>query len=318
MTETTNNLTNKQNLSFEGALVNRLAKEFLAEQIRTRRWGIFFKLLIALYLFLFILMYVNEKMELGELSDEKFTALIDINGVISADAEANADNIVSSLRAAYKNKSMLGLILRINSPGGSPVQAGYINDEIRRLKAENPSISVYAVITDLCASGGYYIAVAADEIYANKASQVGSIGVIMAGFGFVETLNKLGIERRLLYAGESKGFMDSFSPLKEGEIVHVDKMLNGIHQQFIDAVKRGRRGRLKDDDNIFTGLVWTGEQSIELGLVDGLGSSNYVAREIIGAEKIVDFTRRKNYLEQFAESIGASIMNQFFLKLIVN
>ena len=299
---------------FEQALVTRIAQEFLAEQRRARRWGIFFKLLLVFYLFLLLGIYGSNQRDLagGEFSGKPHTALVEINGVISDDSEASADYIVAGLRAAFDDDNTKGIILRINSPGGSPVQAGYVNDEIHRLRKKHPDVPVYAVITDLCASGGYYIAVAADKIYADKASIVGSIGVIMAGFGFVDTLQKLGVERRLMHAGKNKGFLDPFSPLKADEAAHADAMLNDIYQQFIKVVKEGRGKRLKDDDRIFSGLVWTGEQSVELGLVDGLGSTGYVAREVIGAEHIVDYTRHENYFDRFAKRFGAAMADRFY------
>lgn len=291
----------------EQKMVNQLAREFLQEQRSHRRWNIFFKSLLALYLFTFLAIFLVGQTDLSSFGSSKHSALIDIRGVISMDSEANADYVASALRAAFKDENTAGVILRINSPGGSPVQSGYINDEIRRLRGEYPDIPLYAVIGDLCASGGYYIAVAADKIYADKASLVGSIGVIMAGFGFVDTIEKMGIERRIRHAGESKAFLDPFSPQKESELAHVDNLLADVHQQFIDTVKQGRGDRLVDDKRIFSGLIWTGEQSIELGLVDALGSAGYVAREIIGEEEIVNFTRRENYLDRFAGSVGASL-----------
>jgi len=291
----------------EQKMVNQLAREFLQEQRSHRRWSIFFKSLFAFYLLSFLFIYLAGEWQLGS---GKHTALIDINGVISMDSEANADYVATGLRAAFKDKNTAGVIIRINSPGGSPVQSGYINDEIRRLRAEYPDIPLYAVIADLCASGGYYIASAADKIYADKASLVGSIGVIMSGFGFVDSIEKLGIERRVRHAGESKAFLDPFSPQKEADLAHIDNLLNDVYQQFIDTVKLGRGDRLVDDEKIFSGLVWTGEQSIELGLVDALGSAGYVAREVIGEEEIVDFTRRENYLDRFAGSLGTSLANR--------
>ena len=296
----------------EQKMVNELAREFLREQRIHRRWNIVFKCLLALYLFSFLAIYLAGQGEMGPIGGGRHTALVDINGVIAMDSEANADYISSGLRAAFEDKNTAGVILRINSPGGSPVQSGYINDEITRLRAEYPDTPLYAVISDLCASGGYYIASAADAIYADKASLVGSIGVIMAGFGFVDTIEKLGIERRVRHAGESKAFMDPFSPQKQEEIAHVDGLLDQVYQQFIDTVKAGRGERLVSgqDDVIFSGLIWTGEQSIELGLVDALGSAGYVAREVIGEEDIVDFTRRDSYLDQFAGSLGASLGRQ--------
>ena len=299
---------NIESNKFEQSLINGLAREMLSEQRRNRRWGIFFKILFVLYLSTFLIIYVVKNTETGSFSSDKHTALIEINGVIAANAEARADYIVTGLRKAFKDENTQGVILRINSPGGSPVQAGYINDEIIRLREKHPDIPVYAVISDMCASGGYYIAAAADKIYANKASIVGSIGVIMAGFGFVDTIEKLGIERRLLHAGDNKGFMDPFQPLKSGEATHVQGLLNEIHQQFIDVVKNGRGDRLVDDEKLFSGLIWSGQESIKLGLVDELASASQVARDVIGAEDIVDFTRRENYLDRFAKQMGSAML----------
>jgi len=294
--------------SFEQALVSQIAREFLDEQRRTRRWGIFFKALFALYLLVFLVAYLADSSGMSaSLPGERHTALVDIEGVIASDSEANADRIVAGLRAAFENERTAGIILRINSPGGSPVQAGYVNDEIRRLRAKYPDVPLYAVISDVCASGGYYIASAADKIYADKASIVGSIGVIMAGFGFVDAIQKLGIERRVRHAGDSKDFMDPFSPLREQDVKHVDELLQDVYSQFIDVVKKGRGDKLKGGNELFSGLVWTGEQSLELGLVDGLGSAGYVAREVIGVEDIVDFTRRYSYFDRFATKVGATL-----------
>lgn len=300
----------------EQRLVNQLAREFLKEQRSNRRWNVFFKSLLALYLFLFLVIYLAGRWEMGALSGEQHTALVEIQGVIASETEANADYVASGLRAAFEDENTAAVILRINSPGGSPVQSGYINDEIRRLRDKYPDTPLYAVISDICASGGYYIASAANEIYADKASLVGSIGVIMAGFGFVDSIEKLGIERRVRHAGESKAFMDPFSPQKENDLTHMDALLDDVYQQFIDTVKEGRGDKLGDDERIFSGLIWTGEQSIQLGLVDALGSAGYVAREVIGVEKIVNFTHRDTYLDRFAGSIGAGLTNQ--LKNLLN
>ncbi|MEE9117216.1 MAG: S49 family peptidase [Calditrichia bacterium] len=296
-----------QQVEFEQALVNKIASEAITEQRRARRWSVFFKLFMVGYISIFTIMYLVDGWDGPSLGIKKHTALIDISGVISAETQANADYIVSGLRAAFEDENTAGIILRINSPGGSPVQAGYVSDEIFRLREEYPDIPFYSVITDICASGGYYIAAAADKIYADKASVVGSIGVIMSGFGFVETIEKLGIERRLLHAGENKGFLDPFSPLKPEEVDHVETLLADIHQQFVDVVKKGRGDKLINDEKIFSGLIWTGEQSVELGLVDALGSPGYVAREVIGVEEIIDFTKRETILDQFASRIGVMV-----------
>ncbi len=302
-----NSSSNNDQKQMEQAIVNRIAQEAIAEQRRARRWGIFFKFFFAAYLVAFLIIYLPTDIGGAKISGGKHTALVDIEGIISNDAIANADHIVSGLRAAFEDSSTAGIILRINSPGGSPVQAAYVNDEIRRLKGLYPDMPLYAVISDICASGGYYIAAAADEIYANESSIVGSIGVVMSGFGFVEAIKKLGIERRLLHAGESKGFLDPFSPLKEEDLEHIDTLLTDVHEQFISVVREGRGDRLSDDENLFTGLIWTGKQSLELGLIDGIGSAGYVARELVGEEDIVDYTRRETFLDTFAKQIGTTV-----------
>ena len=297
---------------FEQALVNRIAREFLAEQRRARRWNIAFRLFIVLIVLTFLWVYLIGRSDIspGTLKTGKHTALIEVQGIIAPGEQAGADYVSASLRAAYEDGNTAGIIIRINSPGGSPVQAGQVNDEINRLKTEHPDIPVFAVIGDLCASGGYYIAVAADKIYADKASLVGSIGVVMASFGFVDALNKLGIERRVYHAGEHKAFMDPFSPQREEELEHLDQLLNDIYRQFVETVKKGRGERLTGGDRIFSGLIWTGEQSVELGLVDELGNAEYVAREVIGAEDIVDFTYQDTFLEQFSRELGSFFNNR--------
>jgi protease-4 len=288
-------------------LVNRLAFASINEQRRARRWNTFFKLLLAAYLGILLLMYWPSDWTAGGLGKEKHTALVELQGIISDQMPASADNVINGLRDAFEDKNTAGVILRINSPGGSPVQSGYINDEIRRLRKKYPDTPLYAVISDTCASGGYYVAVAADKIYADKASVVGSIGVRMDNFGFVEAIDKLGIERRLMTAGDHKGFLDPFLPENEVDVEHVQMLLDNIHNQFIDAVKTGRGKLLSDDPKIFSGLVWTGEDSVELGLVDNLGSAGYVAREVVGEEKIVDFTSKPDLFERLGERIGVAL-----------
>ncbi len=296
---------------WEKEVISRVAFAGIAEQRRARRWGIFFKMLTFAYLGFALFMFFPSDEASITSGGARHTALIEVNGVIASDSEASADAVISGLRAAFKDKSTAGVILRINSPGGSPVQAGYINDEIKRLKGLHPDVPVYAVIMDICASGGYYVAVAADQIYADKASLVGSIGVLMDGFGFVDTMKMLGIERRLLTAGEQKGFLDPFSALKEKDVQHMRTLLSSTHNQFINVVKEGRGDRLSEDASLFTGLIWSGEQSLELGLVDALGSSSYVAREVIGEEKIVNFTHKPNPFENFADRLGISMAGVF-------
>ncbi|MDR2239502.1 MAG: S49 family peptidase [Zoogloeaceae bacterium] len=292
----------------EHKILQKLAMETLAEQKRRRRWGIFFKLLGFVY-FAFILFALGDW---GETSDKlgegrRHTAVVQLDGIISSASEASAEKINQALRAAFKDRGTQGVILRINSPGGSPVQAGIINDEIRRLRAEYPAIPLYAVVEEMCASGGYYVAAATDKIYVDKASIVGSIGVLIDGFGFTGTMEKLGVERRLLTAGESKGFLDPFSPQAAQDTEHAQAMLNDIHQQFIDVVRKGRGERLKESPGMFSGLVWTGAKSIELGLADELGNVNYVAREVIKAETIRDYTVQTSLSERFAKQFGASM-----------
>ncbi len=288
-------------------VIDKFAYAALQEQRRARRWGIFFKLLGFAYLLLLLFMFKSGGMGGTPLATGRHTALIEVNGVIAADSEASADNIVGALRDAFENKHSAAVILRINSPGGSPVQAGYINDEIVRLREKYPQKKLYAVITDMCASGGYYIAAAADEIYADKASVVGSIGVLMDGFGFTGTMEKLGVERRLLAAGEDKGFLDPFSPLKPAEVEHARGLLEEIHEQFVNTVKRGRGDRLAKDPKLFSGLIWTGVQALDLGLVDALGSASYVARDVVKAEDIVDYTPHEPVLDRFAKRLGRTM-----------
>ena len=294
-----------QDIAWERKVLKDLAFSALKEQRTRRRWSYTFKALIFLYLSGIIYLMMNPSGQTEYTTEH--TALIDIQGIISAESDANADSIVTGLRDAFDNEQAKGLIIRLNTPGGSPVQAGIINDEILRLQQERPDFPVYAVIQDICASGGYYIAVAAKEIYADKASIVGSIGVRMDSFGFTGAIEKLGIKRRLFTAGEHKGSLDPFLPLQKSEVKHIEGLLNDIHQQFIDVVKTGRGDRLINDPTLFSGLFWSGEQALPLGLIDGLANSSTVARDIIGAQVIVDYTLQPNYLDRFASSFGTSI-----------
>lgn len=303
---------NKNKEEWQADVISKLAFAAVDEQRRSRKWSIFFKALFFVYLLVLMVTAFSTsdgKSSMGKASEH--TALIEVSGVIAAGAEASADNIIKGLRAAFKEPNAKAVILRINSPGGSPVQAGYVYDEIKRLRKINKDKKIYAVVADMCASGGYYIAVAADEIYADKASIVGSIGVLMNGFGFTQAMKKLGVERRLYTAGTSKGFLDPFSEVKASDKAHIKTLLGTIHKQFIDTVKEGRGKRLVDDEKLFTGLVWTGEESVALGLTDGLGSSSFVAREIIEAEKIIDYTPRPNYLDRFADRLGVAMAGIF-------
>ena len=293
--------------NWERGVIERLATEGLREQKRARRWGIFFKLLTFTFLFATLLVTIGAISESTHTCLDKCTAMVEMRGELDADSPASAENITSGLQAAFKNKGTQGVVLRINSPGGSPVQAGEINDEIRRLRAKYPATPIYAVVEEVCASGAYYVAVAADQIYVNKASLIGSIGVIIDGFGFVGAMDKLGIERRALAAGENKTFLDPFSPLSPQQRDYAQGMITEIHQQFIAAVKAGRGTRLKESPELFSGLVWNGARGIDLGLADALGSVDYVAREVIKAEDIVDFTVKENLTERLARKFGATL-----------
>ncbi len=291
--------------NWEREVLEKLATSALREQQRARRWGIFFKLLGFAYLTILLLLIISPRLD--DVSAGKHTALVEIVGVIDSKGDASADRVTGALQSAFKDKNTQGVILRINSPGGSPVQAGIIYDEIKRLRGLYPGIPMYAVVEDLCASGGYYVAAAADKIYVDKASIVGSIGVIMDGWGFTGTMEKLGVERRALTAGENKAFLDPFSPEDEKQKQHALAMLKEIHQQFIDVVRKGRGKRLKESPDLFSGLMWTGARSIELGLSDGYGSVDYVAREVVKAEDIVDYTQKENLAERFAKRFGATM-----------
>ncbi|MGH8316130.1 MAG: S49 family peptidase, partial [Steroidobacterales bacterium] len=257
--------------NWERGVIERLASEGLREQQRARRWSIFFKLLTFSFLFVGLIAALGS-MANGERScSDKCTAVVDIDGELDSDSRASAENVIQGLRAAFKNKTTQGVVLRINSPGGSPVQAGEINDEIHRLRAKYPDTPIYAVVEEICASGAYYVAVATDKIYVDKASLIGSIGVIIDGFGFVGAMQKLGIERRAITAGENKTFLDPFSPLAPKQRAYAQQMLTEIHEQFIAAVRDGRGARLKESPELFSGLIWNGQRSIELGLADALG-----------------------------------------------
>ena len=292
---------------WERKVLEKVALAAIAEQRAARRWGVVFKSLLLIYLFAVLFVGVGWIKRGDYKSPGKHTALVELRGVIAADGQASADNITSGLQAAFKDGNTQGVILRINSPGGSPVQAGYINDEIKRLRGQYPNIPLYAVVEDICASGGYYVAAAADKIYVDKASIVGSIGVVMDGFGFTGVMEKLGVERRAIAAGENKKFLDPFSPMSPAHKEFAEKMLGEVHQQFISVVRAGRGQRLKESPEIFSGLVWVGQKSIELGLADGLGSVDSVARDVIKAENVVDFTPRENIAERVARKFGAVI-----------
>ena len=292
---------------WERAVIERLAGAALQEQRRARRWGIFFKLLTFAYVTVIILMAVDWGTR-GQTSG-KHTALVEVSGVIAPGTDASAERVMAALQAAFKDENTQGVVVRINSPGGSPVQSNNIYEEMRRLRKKHPTVPLYAVVEDLGASGGYYVAAGADRIYVGRSSIVGSIGVRMDSFGVTGLMEKLGVERRLLTAGENKGFLDPFLPVDPTQRAHAQALLEDVHRQFIGAVRDGRGKRLKETPDMFSGLVWTGQKSVELGLADAFGSLDYVAREVVKAEKVVDFTQKENLAEKFARRLGAGAAN---------
>lgn len=295
----------------ERDILARLAAAGLVEQRRARRWGILIKLLVLLYLFALLFAAFNLSNLTGAAAPVTgpHTAVVRVDGMIAADSDASAERIIQGLRDAFAAEGTRAVMVRINSPGGSPVQAGMIYDEMLRLREEYPDTPLYAVTTDLCASGGYYVAAGAERIFANRASMVGSIGVRFGGFGFVEAMDKVGVSRRLITAGEHKALMDPFQPQDPDEVAHIQDMVNAIHEQFITAVREGRRDRLGGNPpkNLFSGLVWTGREAMEKGLVDQLASPSEVAREIVGAERMIDYTPRKDLFQRVSDRIGATI-----------
>jgi len=291
---------------WERQALENIALSALHEQKIARRWSIVFKSLTFFFIFTLLFLGFGAERAPG-VSSSKHTAMIELSGVIGEKDEVNAKDFFESLRRAYASSGTQGIILKINSPGGSPVQAGMINDEIKRQKLLHPKIPIYAVIEDICASGGYYIAVATDNIYVDKASIVGSIGVLMDGFGFSETMKKVGVERRLMTAGTNKAMLDPFSPVNPKQQAYIQTLLNEVHQQFITVVREGRGSRLKESPEIFSGLFWNGESSVKLGLADAIGNYDFVAREIIKADTIVDFTTYESFADRFARKFGASI-----------
>lgn len=292
---------------WEREVIEKLALAAVTEQTRARRWSVFFKSLLFLYLVAIfgVAMYPKIQQDMG-VDGTDHTAVIDVVGLIAEDKDSNAADIIESLRDAVKDKHTKGIILHSNSPGGSPVQSAYVYEEIRNIKKEHPDLPVYAVVSDICASGCYYIASASDKIFVNQSSLIGSIGVLMDGFGFVDVMQKLGVERRLLTAGAHKAMLDPYSPPKADETQYMQGLLDQVHQQFISAVKAGRGDRLKETPDMFSGLVWTGEAGVKLGVADGFGNDDYVAKEIIGAEKLVDFTQQGRLLDKIASKLGAS------------
>ncbi len=296
-----------QESGWEREVIEKLALAAITEQTRARRWGVFFKSLVFCYLtiVLGITLYPVLKKDMG-IDSKEHTAVIDVTGPIAEDKDANAASIIESLRNAVKDKQTKGIILHSNSPGGSPVQSAYVYEEIRAIKKQHPDLPIYAVVSDICASGCYYIASATDKIFVNPSSLIGSIGVLMDGFGFVDVMQKLGVERRLLTAGAHKAMLDPFSPPKTDETKYMQGLLDQVHQQFISAVKAGRGDRLIESPDMFSGLVWTGEAGVKIGIADAFGTEDYVAKDIIGAENRVDFTKQSRFLDKIAGKLGAS------------
>jgi len=292
---------------WERETLEKLVFATVKEQRAARRWSIFFKLSFLALAFFVLWAYFDFNFGSSDVEVGRHTALIEIDGNIEPEGTGSADSVIPSLNKAFNDAGAAAVVLRINSPGGSPVQAGIIVDEIQRLKKGYPNKPVYVVVDEICASGGYYVAAAADKIYVNKASIVGSVGVLMDGFGFVGTMEKLGIERRLMTAGEHKGFLDPFSPQSDKQKAHAQQMLDEIHQQFIEVVRAGRGKRLKDSPEVFSGLYWTGARAVELGLADGFGTVDSVARDIVKAEDIVDYTVHEGLPERVLKKFGASM-----------
>ena len=296
----------RRETGWEKELLERLAFASLQEQKTRRRWGIFFKSIGFIYLI--VLAVVLSGVAGGAShSKQKHTALVDLRGVIDTDGDNSAESVNAALNDAFKEENAQGIILRINSPGGSPVQSGIIYDEIKRLREKHPEKPLHVVVEDVCASGGYFIAAAADRIYVNRASIIGSIGVLMDGFGFSGSMDKLGVERRLLTAGENKGFLDPFSPQDPRHKKHAQILLDDIHKQFIDVVRKGRGNRLRETPEMFSGLMWTGQQSVALGLVDEFGTVDSVARDVIKAETVVDYTLHRSLTDRLAQRFGTSM-----------
>ncbi|MBF0219840.1 MAG: S49 family peptidase [Gammaproteobacteria bacterium] len=302
---------NPDELAFQRDLINRLSFAALAEQRRSRRWSIFFKGLMFLYLVMITAtLFWDEQLNPVTTTDEAHVALVSVSGIISAESGGggvNADEVIHGLRNAFEATGVKGVIVEINSPGGSPVQSAYIFNEIRRLREKHSDIPLHAVISDIGASGGYYIAAAADNIYVNPSSLIGSIGVRLDSFGFTGAMEKMGIDRRLYTAGENKGALDPFSAVNPNDVAHVEAMLQEVHQQFIAAVKLGRGERLSDDKDLFSGLFWSGERGITLGLADAIGDRYSVARDIFTTESLVDYTYQDDLFARFAQRIGATL-----------
>lgn len=297
--------------NWERKTLEKLVLSVLKEQRKGRNWGIFFKCLFFIWVFLLVALAAGWVGKGDATPTGPHTAVINLRGVIDSEGDARSEKVIEGLRNAFKDTSTRAVVIRANSPGGSPVQSAMMYDEIKRLRKLYPKTPLYVVIEDVCASGCYYVAAAADKIYGSPASLVGSIGVLMDGYGFTGTMEKLGVERRLITAGSNKGFLDPFSPMAPNQVEYAKKMLAEIHQQFIDAVKLGRGNRLKEDPDLFSGLVWNGARGREMGLMDDFGSVDQVARTVVGAERIVDFTPQEDFADRFAKRFGVGASSAF-------
>lgn len=299
---------------WERSVIEKVASQSLSEQRRARRWSVFFKLLTFSYIAVaFLLVRGPGSFDFNISEKEKHTAVVNIHGPIASDTPASASRIIAGINAALEDEQTAAVLLSVNSPGGSPVESGRVYDELMRLKIKYPDTPIYTVVQEICASGCYYIAAAADKIYADKASLVGSIGVRSGGFGFVETIDKLGIERRLFTSGTNKSFLDPFATLKADEVQHMETLLSSIHEQFKDAVRQGRGDSISESEDIFNGLIWTGEQAMDNGLIDAIGSEMTVAREVFDAENLVNFTRGDSLMKQLSDSVGVSFADRLFM-----
>lgn len=313
MTETTDKVTETPDVAgaagptWERETLEKVLLASIEEQRRARRWGIFFKFLFLGYLAVALWLAARPFAGRAPAGGKHHTAVVDVAGVIAPGQPSSADNIIQGLRDAADDSATQGIVLRMNTPGGSPVQSAYVYEEIRRIKKAKPKLPIYAVVADMCASGGYYIAAATDKIYVNGNSIIGSIGVIMNGFGFVDTMNKLGVERRTMTAGEHKALIDPFGPVDPVAREHLQEVLQSIHGQFIAAVKAGRGTRLKDKPELFSGLVWAGTEGIALGLADEIGDARFVAETVIGAKTMVNFTPEQNVLDRIAHRLGGAM-----------
>lgn len=301
--------------NWEQQVLEKTLLSTVVEQRRSRRWGIFFKLVILGYIFFLTVLWFDGK---SKPALKEHVALIDLIGTIGQGQEIEADQVATSLRRAFSEKLAKAIILRINSPGGTPVQSAYIYDELKRLRGLHPDKKVYAVVADVCASGAYYVAVGADQIYANPSSIVGSIGVLLPGFGFVDVMKKIGVEQRSITSGKNKLFLDPFTEQNPEQVAFAKSLLNDVHQHFINAVKEGRGARLKADDQVFSGLFWTGDKALQMGLIDGLGSAGFVARDVIGNDEIIDYTTTHSLLDRLTSKFGASVSKQLSSELGLN